>query len=331
MCSNWRRFLATLAPMILPAGLIAAPATPSFGQVAPPATAKGAAAPKSDPALRKVATPLQGQGQAAAEAPPRAAADPDAARKMEDLLKRWEAKSKTIETLSVKYTRFDKDPVFDVTKRFEGDAKLRKPDFVYLDFFEVVKDKPRTFDERIVCDGKKVYQFRGGTKQVFIYPLPKNQEDKALNQGALPFLFGMSAAKAKSRYEMTFRGETATAYFIQIVPLLPIDREEYVQAYVKLGKDTLLPEAIQLLSPNLKETKTFTFAPGALVSGSTIPDSWFDGVGMTATLAKSGWKVIENPGADGLPRPAPAVGARPAPGNGGRPATKGQAAGVRQR
>ena len=332
-----QRLFASLAAILMLS-------TVAQAQTGEPARLQVAQTPKLDPAVVKASAPPQ-QKPATTAAPkpangiPKAPAPtPAEIKKMEDLLKRWEAQSKSISSLYVKYVRVDNDTMFNVSKKYEGQAMLHKPDLVFLDFYEVATGKPNTLDERIVCDGKSVYQFKGATKQIWVYPLPKNQQEKALNQGALPFLFDMTVEKAKNRYQMIYRGENETSFIIQIIPLLEIDRAEYGLAMVQLSKDRLLPMAIKLTSPNGKETKLFTFLPDQTIANGPLKPAFFDGAAMTASLAKDKWKVIINPDAEGRPQvqpgPAqgPAVGARPAPRVGNRPAppTNGQG-GVRQK
>ena len=246
--------------------------------------------------------------------PPKPVDDPVARRKMEDLLVRWEAQSKTVKSLSVEYTRTDFSPLFGSTTEFQGKAKLKSPDLVYLDFYEVVDGKTKgAFSERIVCDGKDVYQFLGPPKRIFIYPLDKDAQVKALNQGPLPFLFNMSVAKAKARYDMVFVSESKDYYVIKIIPKLAIDREEYSQALVKLRKTEngrFLPEAIRLWSPEGKDTKTFSFGKGSLTENGPIPNGWYDGPTMVNEVSalrnpkdpKDRWVVVKNPGPDGKPQ-----------------------------
>lgn len=256
--------------------------------------------------------------------PPKPVDDPVSRRKMEDLLVRWEAQSKTVQSLSVKYTRTDVSQLFDTKTVYHGEAKLKSPDFVYLDFYEVVDGKAKpTFSERIVCDGKNVYQFIGPDKRIWVFPLDKDAQVKALNQGPLPFLFNMSVAKAKARYDMRFVSETKDYYVILITPKLAIDAEEYSQALVKLHKletGRFLPEAIRLWSPEGKDTRTFNFGQDALKENEPISNNWFDGPKMVNELSQvknpknpqDRWIVVVNPGPDRKPQAAPGVGAKPA-------------------
>ncbi|MDB5351427.1 MAG: hypothetical protein JWN86_2674 [Planctomycetota bacterium] len=285
-----------------------------------PKKAPASAAPV-DPAARK----------ATVQAPPVAKPDPEAERKMDELLLRWERKSAAIKSLSVPYKRVDNSPLFGKVTEFEGQAHFTSANKAYLDFFEVVPGKTKSFDERIVCDGKNVYQFKGATKQIFVFPLPADRREKALQQGPLPFLFNMRSAEAKERYKMILKRDDPKSYQILIIPLLEIDREEYSQAVIRLDKQRLIPTGIHLMAPNGKETKTFTFAPESLDENLAIKDAWFDGAGMVAELRKSGWKVVATGSSAPAQEKAPALGARPAPAAGGRPAMKGQAGNVRQK
>ncbi len=321
-----RRSLAPLA-------LLLASSSPLIAQ--DDSAPRGAKAPAAGPARRMAPADGAAKKAGAQVGAPTRPADPEAARKMDELLRLWEAKSTSIKTLSVKYQRTDIIKAYDMKKVYEGEARFTSDNKAFLDFWEVAaQGKGKTLDERIICDGDKVYQFKGPTKQIFVFPLPQNGRQKALQQGPLPFLFNMKAGEAKKRYDMAIMGDNPDYYMIRIIPLLDLDREEYSQAYLKLGRQNLLPQAIQLTSPNGKDTKTFKFDPKDVVENRKIPDDWFDAPKMArAAIAsnaslpekerKDGWKIIENPDSDGRPQaaPAPAVGARPAP---GRAAIKNQ-------
>lgn len=283
---------------------------------------------RTEAGIRKLQAPARPADAAKSKAlaqPPKPVDDPVSRRKMEELLVRWEEQSKTVTALSVEYTRTDFSKTFGATTQFQGKARLKSPDFVYLDFYEVIDGKPTgVFSERIVCDGKNVYQFLGPPKRIFVYPQEKDARIKSLNQGPLPFLFNMSVAKAKARYDMVFVEERKDSYVIKIIPKLAIDREEYSQALVKLRKlenGRFLPEAIRLWSPDGNDTKTFAFGKDSLKENAPIADSWYDGMTMVKELTalrnpkddKDRWIVIMNPGPDGKPQRPDGVGAKPAP------------------
>ncbi len=255
-------------------------------------------------------------------APQARAVDPEAARKMEELLVQWEQRSQNDKTLYAQFTRTDKSDAWPTPKKFEGQALLQSPNLACLDFQEVTKDHPKgTFHERIICStDSKVYQFLGPTKQVFVYPLAREERRRALEEGPLPFLFNMKVDEAKRRYHMDLVQERpaangkAGAYVIRIIPIQAIDREEFSQALVLLNQETFLPDALQLYSPSGKDTKTFVFKK--VVRNATLLPSNFDGAGMAAKFRAQGYKVVENPDASGRPQGTmteTSPGARPAP------------------
>src|SRR6185437_14621758 len=113
-----------------------------------------------------------------------------------------------------------------------GRAILRGPNLAFLDFQKYVKNektgktelKPH---ERIVCTGTEVWQYRSDTRQIYIFPLEKQNQKRALEEGPLPFLFNMKAAEAEARYEMTLVDETPRFFVISVNPLLKIDMESF--------------------------------------------------------------------------------------------------------
>ena len=280
---------------------------------------------------RPAGTADAGQGkQAVAKPNP---PDPQAVLKMDALLKDWEKKSKTIRALKVPLRREDTNKLFETKKSFVGMAVLERPDKVYLDFSIVDAAGKAKFDERIVCDGANVYQFKTPTRQIAVFPLGKGKQQKELEVGPLPFLFNMQADKAKAHYRMILRDETNDTYSIVIIPLLEIDRQEFIQAFVVLNKAMLLPEKIYLTSPDRNETKAFYFTADDLRAGVNPNEklgNWFQGKEMTNSLVKSPknpWTVLYNP----APNPAPVqANGVPAAGGGRQPAMKGQPGTKRQ-
>jgi TIGR03009 family protein len=240
----------------------------------------------------------------AAAAHPAASAPAGADERIEALLLRWEEQSRSTTSLTVKFRRTDNIKAFgEEPIVYEGQARLQSPDLVFIDFNRVEKDKKTpVFEERIVCDGKKVFQFTAATRQVSVWGLPQDQQHKALQEGPLPFLFNMSAAKAKERYDMRFKlerpatAQTPAGYVVEIYPKLPIDQEEYSKALIFLDKEKMQPLMLQLVSPNQKDTKTFDFRGRDYLINAAIPPSWFNGDKMTQDLlaAKPPWDLVDN-------------------------------------
>src|SRR5579883_1135188 len=143
----------------------------------------------------------QAAGAPRAKAAPAPAADGDALKELpplpttDRLLELWEKQSRLLKTLDVKFHRVDKSPAWDEDEHFEGRAILKSPNLARLNFDKVGVDpkkqqKPEPY-ELIICTGKEVWQYRTDLKQIFIYPLAKQDQQHALEEGPLPFLFNM--------------------------------------------------------------------------------------------------------------------------------------------
>ncbi|HMB03248.1 MAG TPA: outer-membrane lipoprotein carrier protein LolA [Isosphaeraceae bacterium] len=276
--------------------------------------------------------------------PAQAGGDPAAARiaptanpgRMARLLQLWERQSARLKTLDVKIERTDKNPAWGEDEHYVGRALLMSPDLAWLDFQKVAfkggkpvldKDgKPMlTPWERIISTGEEVWQYRNETKQIFIYPLEKQPQKRALEEGPLPFLFNFREADARQRYEMSLMEENDKHYWIGIRPKLVMDQDAFKQAFVKLDKEVLLPVRIYLLAPDGKSTKNFTLKREEMRLNKEIPPQNFRGQVM------AGWKVIDNREGEGVPargRPEPAAAPAPASGRPARPSQPAMRTGV---
>ena len=253
----------------------AAPGRPAAGATpkapaAKPAAAPAAAAPKADPA------------------------------RMKKLLGLWEQRSSQLKTLDVQIKRLDESKSWG-DEAYEGRAVLKSPDLAYLDFKK--KDAGGKFkpDERIVCTGTEVYQYKPDTKQIFVFPLEKKDQHRALEEGPLPFLFNMKADEAERRYVMTLIDETKNAFVISIDPRLKLDKEAFSRAFVRLRKENYLPDRIQLVSPNGKDTKDYRLEN--LQPNVAVSDEFFKGV-----IYKN-WQVVRDAAGVAPPQRAGAAAA----------------------
>ena len=158
-------------------------------------------------------TPQAGQAQAA----------PDPAQ-MQRLLKDWERQSAKLKTLDVWIYRIDR-PAAGM-KRFimkggpssralsspTSTSRRSRPSATprgSWSRWRIPKDPKKrrtTPDETIICGANEVWQYLYPTKQIFVFPLAKEQRQRALDEGPLPFLFNMKAEEAQARYEMKLLG-----------------------------------------------------------------------------------------------------------------------------
>lgn len=272
----------------------------------------------------------QAQAPAAAQAPAQAEKAQAAPNiDVETLLKRWEGQSTKLTTLDVVIFRKDSIPAFEEVEYYEGRALFKTPNLAFIDFKKVKQDpqaKPvkkedgawdSLHDERILCTGNEVWQYKSDTKQIFVFPLDKDQADKAIEEGPLPFLFNMKAEEAKARYDIKMLpAPNATSYAVAITPKLDVDRESFSRASVQLDRSFMLPIRILLVSPDGKSTKDFkmeSVKPNVAVKDENFVGKPFDK-----------WKVVRNPagastGLRHAPGQVPAATDAAAPANAARP------------
>jgi len=226
-------------------------------------------------------------------APPVSATD---GQRMEQLLILWEKQSARLKSLDVKFKRVDHSPAWGDNELYEGRAMLQSPNLAWLDFKKVSVDKQNKATlvpyERIVCTGKEVWQYNSPTRQIFIFPLEKMEQQRALEEGPLPFLFNMKAAEAKKRYQMSLVSENSANYLVKVIPLLEIDKESFSKAMIQLDRKYLLPTNIVLIMPDGKSTQDYKFS-------DVKPNAVVDARNFVCKELDPPWKVVRNPGGEG--------------------------------
>jgi TIGR03009 family protein len=233
-------------PQTQPQPQPAHPAQPQLGQVQP-----GTAQPaQGQPGQPQPGAGLAPQSPVVQPVPPPAVLDPTHDR-LDWVLVQWEQQMKGIESLAAQCSRTTTDVVHDnkVTV-FVGSAKYMRPNLAMLEM--VRKDKPEQF-EKFVCNGQHLYHY---------LPLQKRVQKKTLTQpkqglpedNFLSFLFGMSAAEAKSRYDLKLGKEDQFYYFIDITPKLEQDKADFERARIVLNKDSFMPRQLWFQEPANKNT-----------------------------------------------------------------------------
>ena len=242
----------------------------------------------------KAATGVPARRPAQAAGVPKAVVDPAQARKVDDLLAEWEKRSAKIQMLDATFTRTDvKGGPFKGRTDYEGRALLKAPNLACLNLSKIDPENKAktTFFQRIICTGDEVVQLDGETKTVTVFPLPKNEQQKALQEGPLPFLFDMKAAQVKERYIIELEQEGAKAYRLQIIPRQDIDRDAFSMARIDLNKATFLPDNLQLIDPNGKESQTYKFKDVSANKEIAVRN-------FQRGKPPAGWKVVMNPPPD---------------------------------
>ena len=129
---------------------------------------------------------------------------------MDWLLEQWEQQSSRLKTLDVTILRIDDTPAWGDLEYYEGRALFKSPNLAFIDFNKIKQDDKKkpirdpqkdkfvsTPHERIICTGNEVWQYKSDTQQIFVFPLEKNEQKKAIEEGPLPFLFNMRADDAR--------------------------------------------------------------------------------------------------------------------------------------
>jgi TIGR03009 family protein len=265
-----------------------------------------------------VAQPAQRQQQPAPAQP---------AMNMGQLLQLWAGQSAKLTALELDIYRIDEQKAWGDVEHYLGRAAFKAPQLAFLDFRKVKmqekadpKDKQKKVIapakknnkidsspyETIVCTGDEVWHYRYDVKQIYIFPLDKNQRKRAIEEGPLPFLFNMNVADAQRRYQMELVGEDQKkGYMVRVVPKLKEDQESFSVAWVQLDKAFLLPTRVYLLAPDKKSSKDFQLSK--IKANQPVDGQFFVGVNPG-----KGWKVERNPGGQ-APAPADANGPRRKP------------------
>lgn len=267
--------------------------------------ARPSPAPAPRPQLKAPARPPATAGRAVAPAAQPQPPVNDA--RVKQLLGEWEKKSAELKTLDVHLKRTDKalDGAWD-DEEYLGRAILQSPDRAWLNFDKIQKGKDGkpvgVPHERIICTGSEIWQYQSKTKQIFIFPLDKENKKRAMEEGPLPFLFNMRAADAEARYLMSIVKETPEFYVLSVAPRLRIDQEAFSKAFLQLNRTTYLPVRIKLISPDGNNTKDYVLSE--VKRNNPVRPENFKGV----VLPKP-WQVERDPGNDAAA--ARKVGGRP--------------------
>lgn len=293
-----------------------APAPVQAQTPTPAPTPNGAAGRDAsyDPAVQRASSPqapTQSPGQSPSPSPGEAPAPAPARPPADDpeldaVLTRWEQTSGRIETLYATFEQTDEMKIVGETKKYKGVAYLRRPNLVVLNLEQETGDEGQekfTFKSRILANGDKVIEFDGPTRQITIFPLPKDAQERAMEEGPLPFLFRMNILDFKRRYSASLaRPLEEGTHRIVIRPKLAADRDAFSVAVLILDAQTLQPKSIHTQAANGQDVQNYTIT--ALKANVDIKPELFAWDNAKAQQAqKDGWRIVENPapGAEVVP------------------------------
>ncbi len=202
------------------------------------------------------------------------------------ILQNWELAGKHTKNLEGKHRRYIYDNVFFVHKWSEGEFYYEAPDKGRIDLeapknfkegtkvngqgkwagktFEVKKDKP----ERWICDGTQLVAIDEDRREYQRIPIPPESRGRNIENGPLPFLFGITVEKIVARYHVTLNDDAAQGgqhdlgrnrIHLKVKPLWSSDAANWQEAEVMLTADTYLPQAIRLIHPGGNSETVYVF------------------------------------------------------------------------
>lgn len=172
-------------------------------------------------------------------------------QRLNDLLSGWEQKSKGMRDLECEFRRITRDRLFKDERVESGTAWAIKPYRGRLDLMDANGDRTQI----LIFTGKKIHQYDFEKKQETIHILPDTEPGAVQSMpGALGFVYGMSAAEAKARFDLKLirefskgNGEYAE---IHATPRTQLDQQEFKLAQLVIDKKTLLPKELRIIETN---------------------------------------------------------------------------------
>jgi len=213
------------------------------------------------------------------------------AQKLTWTLQNWEQAMTRLDTFAVVCRRSTTDKTFGGVEVYEGSAKFLKgaqgqPSRALLEM--ISKKDPNKF-EKYLYTGTYLYEWVPATKVVRVHDVPQPKPGQPLaDDNIVALLFGMTAAAAQQRYQMTWVPDTKDNnkyyHYLQILPRTPADKADFTEARLVLTAREFLPRQVWYHQPNGNEitwdfetlrknaesrVTATTFAPP-----SSLPQGW---------------------------------------------------------
>ncbi len=195
---------------------------------------------------------------------------------LDKVLQYWAHSSSKIKRYQCSFNRWQYDPVFGpgpdakgvvpAKTIAKGVVRYQSPDKA---MYEVTKlydyappkqrgDQPQYAErkdnalEKWICDGKSVFDYDFATKRVIERELPPNMQGKAIADGPLPFLFGVTAEKLNARYwiRIVTPPNAKSEYWLEAWPKQRADAANFQKVRVILAEEDFLPKGIEIYATN---------------------------------------------------------------------------------
>jgi TIGR03009 family protein len=175
-------------------------------------------------------------------------------------LQNWEQAMAKLDSFSVICRRTTTDKTFGGVESFEGSAKFLKgaPGQTSRALLEMGSKKDPNKFEKFLYTGTYLYEWVPSTKLIRIHDVPQPKAGQPLfDDNIVALLFGMTAAAAQQRYQMTWVPDTKDNnkyyHYVQILPRLPGDKADFTEARLVLTAKDFLPRQVWYHQPNGNE------------------------------------------------------------------------------
>lgn len=162
----------------------------------------------------------------------------------------------------IRYAEPDKGMIETTSIRFLARGQDGRPR-IGADGGPIYEPREGELGDHWVCTGDSVYEYRQRQQLLHQTILPEAMRGRAISDGPLPFLFGVSRERLQSRYwirEVEPPQDSQGEYWLHIQPKFRGDAANFVQAEIILAESDFLPMAIQLHLPGGRERKVFQFS-----------------------------------------------------------------------
>lgn len=261
------------------------PTTGSSNGARQPAPAQGSVGSASTPAVRQPSGGTRPGPLASANV-----ADPEVqvltvSAEMRALLQQWERKTSGFTSMESKIFRREYDHVFFMETRSEGKLYYTHPDRGRIDFdvaSEAFMSKPSTKIRtdnmkpyrvvnadatRWISTGEYIFILDVANKQYRQIEIPPASRGKNITRSPLPFLFGMKAEDAISRFVLSFgewhdpENKNKKGAVINVIahPRDPAVAREYNRAEVIMDANSFLPIHLRIVDPSGNKETVYQF------------------------------------------------------------------------
>lgn len=196
------------------------------------------------------------------------ALSPEAKAQLQQVLKRWEQQSQSMQTLECQFNRWSYDnfaaPTNVPASKAAGIIKYASPDkglfkTDQLVFFggldpqgqPIFKPQTNQYGEYWICNGTQLIAFDRSKQECTIQELPENMRGKNIVNGPLPFVFNLNAQQIQERYWVRqVASNDPNIIVVEAWPKLQELRAQYKLVQIALQKATYQPHALLMYAPN---------------------------------------------------------------------------------